>query len=105
MLLTPNTSFAGILEIQDSNAISKLPAPLNLSTNLNDLSSRFMRWDHWQACRKLALQNLEVRVAEASCIHLYEEIMLAARGYSFLAELIRLIVLHFTVSVSFFFRK
>lgn len=93
MLLTPNTLSASILEVQNSNAVADFPAALHLGADLDDLACRFMRRDHRQTRRKLPLQDLKIRVAESSCIHLHKEVVLATNRNRPLAELIRLIEL------------
>jgi hypothetical protein len=94
VLAAPNTLPARVLEIQNSNTIANLPVPLHFGTNLNNLASRFVGWDHRQLCWKLPLQNLQIGVAESSCIDLDQQAMLAASGHSSLTELIWLVELY-----------
>jgi hypothetical protein len=49
-----------------------------LGTDLHDLPGRFVRGDHWEGSAELALPYLEVGVAEACCVDLDEEFIVAA---------------------------
>jgi hypothetical protein len=94
VMLASHALSTRVFEIQNANAVANFPIPLHLRANLYDLARRFMGRYHWQACRKLALQDLQVRMAEASSIDLHEEVILATSWLCRLTELVGLIELH-----------
>ena len=101
VLAAPDTLPARILEVQNSHAITNLPAPHHFGTDLHNLASWFVGWDHRQLCWKLPLQNLQIGVAESSCINLDQEVMLATCRNGLLTELIWPVKLYAKVSNAF----
>jgi hypothetical protein len=93
VLLAPCTSSTCVLEIQDTDTISNFPWARYFAPNLHDLASWLVRRDHREARWKLAVQHLEVGVAEACRMHFDEKIMFAALRDGSLAQLIRLVEL------------
>jgi hypothetical protein len=92
--LAPYTSSASILEVEYSNAISNSPSTLNLSTNLHDLASGFMRRNHGKLCWELSAKHLEIRMTKACSMDFDKKIILAANRYRSLTKLVWFFKLH-----------
>lgn len=86
--MASNTLPARIFEVQNPDTIANLPVSLHFGTDLDNLACWLVGWDHRQLCRELALQNLQIGVAESSCIDSDHKVMLAACRHSSLTELI-----------------
>jgi hypothetical protein len=88
-------------EIQYPDTVAHLPCSCDFTTHFDYAASRLMRRNHGELQDlgiELALQHLEIRVAEPRRVHLNEEIMFAAHRYRKLAQLVRLVVLVLFIS-------
>jgi hypothetical protein len=84
---------AGILEVQDANSIAHLPRTAAFRTDLHHDSCGLMRGYYRQLSPKLAMDDLEIRVAEASGVHLDQEFIVLGLGNVDCYELIWFVVL------------
>jgi len=68
---------ASILEIEHADAISWLPAACAFRSYPNHDAGRLVGWDHGKLGGELALDDLEIGVAEASSLDADEQFMVS----------------------------
>lgn len=84
----PGTRTAGSLKVEYSHPISYLPAPGASKSNSSDDPGGLVRRDHGELGGELALQDLEVRVAEARGVDADEELVIFDLGYRAVLQLV-----------------
>lgn len=76
----PNAPAAGVLEVEHAHTVPRLPTAAALGPHTGDNAGGLVGWDHGEIGGELALQHLEIGVAEAGGVDADEQLILPDFG-------------------------